>query len=406
MPSPVAWQTAGVPDAMESNLDRYGRLQVASGALFWLPTSLLYFIDRFGLGGALRLQAVYYLAVVALEVPSGWFSDRVGRVATLRISAVCWVAAHVIFLSAGSFVGVSTAQVFVAAGFAFASGTDVTFHYDTLESLGRAVEFTDRESVIRRYNLVALAAATLVGGALGVVDLRLPFAASLAAAVFQLVITMGLVEPPWQRPSTGAVRQFVAVLGNLRQRILVWVAFYVVGEVVTVHLTSELAAPYLAELLGESLDQINRAPLANGVLAAVVAIVGATVVRWVGPAARRFGPVAVFVVVAAIPMVTISAMALAASVFVLPLIVLRSVQTATASVLVPATVAPRVERQHRATFLSLTSLAGRLGYGSVLLALGTLVDLGATLRWASVIAVATFVAVAGSSRLVAGAVAD
>lgn len=395
-----AWQTAAVPDVMERNLDRYRHLQLASGALFWLPTSVLYFIDRFGLGDALRLQAIYYLAVVAYEVPSGWFSDRVGRVATLRISALSWVAAHVIFLTVDGFAGVAVAQALVAVGFAFASGTDVTLHYDTLESLGRADRFTDRESAIRRQNLLVTASAALAGGAMGVIDLRLPFAAALAAATIQFAITLGLVEPPRQRPTTGAARQFAEVIGHLRQRILAWVALYVVGEVITVHLTSELAAPYLAEILGEALDQIDRAPLANGALAAVVAVVGATAVRWVGPAARRFGPVAVFLAVAAIPMVTLTAMAVATSVFVLPLIVLRSVQTATASVLVPATAAPRVERQHRATFLSLTSLAGRLGYGSVLLALGGSVDLGATLSWAAAIAVVVFVVVAGSSRQV------
>lgn len=34
----------------------------------------------------LRLEAIYYIAVVFLEVPSGYFSDRFGRRQTLLIA--------------------------------------------------------------------------------------------------------------------------------------------------------------------------------------------------------------------------------------------------------------------------------------------------------------------------------
>jgi MFS family permease len=34
----------------------------------------------------LRLEAIYYIAVVILEVPSGYFSDRFGRRQTLLIA--------------------------------------------------------------------------------------------------------------------------------------------------------------------------------------------------------------------------------------------------------------------------------------------------------------------------------
>ena len=36
----------------------------------------------------LRLEAIYYVAVVVLEVPSGFFSDVVGRKPTLLISSL------------------------------------------------------------------------------------------------------------------------------------------------------------------------------------------------------------------------------------------------------------------------------------------------------------------------------
>jgi hypothetical protein len=68
----------------------------------------------------------------------------------------------------------------------------------------------------------------------------------------------------------------------------------------------------------------------------------------------------------------IGAMAAVVHPLVLPLLLLRSVQPAVSNVIVNVEVAPRLPRGQRATFLSLFSLAGRLGYGAVLLTLAAL----------------------------------
>lgn len=382
---------------LERNLDRYRDLQRLSSALFWLPTSVLFFIDEFGLGDALRLQAIYYLAVVVFEVPSGRLSDRVGRVLTLRLAAGWWIVANAVFFFGGGFWMLAVAQVFLAGGFAFVSGTDVTLHFDTLEALERADEFEAREATIRRSSLAVLAGACLVGGGLAMIDLRLPFAAALVAAVAQLGVTLKLTEPA--EPANTVEEHesdasFLSVVGRLRNRLLAWITLYVLGEVIAVHLTSELGAAYVAQVVGEALDEIDKAPMVNAVLAALVALTGAAVVRLVTPLRERIGAVGALVVVAAIPAIALSTMATVVSAFVLPLILMRSVQTAIVAVLVPAVVAPRVGRNQRATFLSMTSLVGRLGYGAVLLAFGTIGGVGETLEWAAFTAIVVFVVVA------------
>ena len=384
--------------AMEQNLVRYRHLQRVTGAMFWVPTWFLFFIARFGLGDAIRLQAIYYLAVVTFEVPSGWFSDRIGRVITLRLAALWWIFAFAVFVVSDGFAGIAAAQVLLAMGFAFSSGTDVTLHYDSLEALGRTEEFEERESRVRRDHLLVTAVATVTGGGMGIIDLQLPYAAALLAALAQLGVTLRLVEPSGE-PHAAPV-EFLGVLRYLRVRMLAWVAAYVLGEVITIHLSSELAAPYLVGVLGEGFDQIDRAPLVIGVLAALIALVAAAAVGGVAPMRRRVGLIVMFIAAAAIPAVTLTAMALVTSALVLPLIMLRSVQTAVVSVLVPATVAPRVDRRHRATFLSMTSLFGRLGYGSLLLVIGGVGDLGETLEWAAAVAIAVFIGVAVSSRFI------
>ena len=135
--------------SVSTNLTWYRWHQRMAGAMFWAPTMMLFLIDGFGLAGALQLQAVYYGAVVLLEVPSGWLSDRFGRVLTLRTVAICWVGAFSFFLIDG--LGpVVAGQILLAAGYAFLSGTDATFHLESLDAEGRAGEFAERESASQR----------------------------------------------------------------------------------------------------------------------------------------------------------------------------------------------------------------------------------------------------------------
>lgn len=110
-------------ERLARNLTLYQRHQIVSRLLFWFPTSILFLLEAVGLRDTLMLNSVYFLAVVVIEVPSGWMSDRLGRVLTLRLGALWWVAAYGLFLVAGSSIAVlAAAQVLVAMGFAFLSG--------------------------------------------------------------------------------------------------------------------------------------------------------------------------------------------------------------------------------------------------------------------------------------------
>jgi hypothetical protein len=90
----------------------------------------------------------------------------------------------------------------------------------------------------------------------------------------------------------------------------------------------------------------------------------------------RFGVGATLLGVTSLQAIVIVAMAAVVHPAVLPLLLLRSVQPATSNVIVNAEVAPRLPPGRRATYLSLHSLAGRLGYGTVLVGLSALAGPG------------------------------
>ncbi len=356
-------------DALGRNLLLYRWHQRAAGALFWAPTAFLFFVDRFGLTQALQIQSVYYLAVVVFEVPSGWFSDRFGRVPTLRVAALLWIVAHAVFSLTDSALAASLAQVLLAGGFACISGTDVTFHYDTLEALGEAHRFDDREARIRRQLLVTKAASAAVGGALAFVDLRLPFVAAGVAAAAQLGIA-GRFTAPTRAPEDAHNRAGIkGTVELVRRPLLAWITLFVLCQVVTIHLAAELGAPYLAVVLEGGLDDPATAALANGALSAAVALVGAASLGRLTALTGMVGVTAALSVIAFVPSLLLVIMAIVSAVWVIPLLALRGVQSAASTVLVAGVVGTTVDPAHRATFLSFTSLLGRLGYGLALLGL-------------------------------------
>ena len=115
----------------ERNLALYPWYQAFSSALPWLPIFFLYFLEHLSFADSITLGAIYYFSVFLLEVPSGYLSDRFGRKHTLVAATVMFICAYVLFLAADTFASFVVAQVFIAAGIAFQSGSDSALLIDS-----------------------------------------------------------------------------------------------------------------------------------------------------------------------------------------------------------------------------------------------------------------------------------
>ncbi len=358
--------------ALERNLRLipWHQILVRSGP--WISVFVLFTRSHFGLGGAIQLASIYYLSVVIFEVPSGWMSDRLGRALTLRLAALAWMICFSLFLFGdGHFWMIVTGQAFLALGYASLSGTDVAFHYDTLEALGRADEFADRESVVASKALVAGGLGALAGGLLGLADLRLAFALSLFLAIIQFMVANRYAEPPGAAATENMLPQVSRCLAYLSALPMAWIFGYGIAMVVLEHVASTLLQPWLTLVVGQSPTELGATPLVAGTLIAITAFMGAVFARSSARIGRRFGLRFVLVALGALSALIVSVMAVSTLPIVIALVTFRSAQGSTAPILISAAVAPVVARQHRATFLSLNSLAGRLSYGGLLLVLAT-----------------------------------
>ena len=77
---------------------------------FWGPAFFLYFSSALPLSQVLWLEAIYYVSVALLEVPSGYVSDRFGRRPTLLFSTACLTSAYLLFFVGNDFSTFALAQ--------------------------------------------------------------------------------------------------------------------------------------------------------------------------------------------------------------------------------------------------------------------------------------------------------
>ena len=374
-----------VSSEFERNARLYPWYAALYNAFFWMPVFFLYFSEHLSLGGVLTLEAVYYVSVVALEVPSGYFSDRYGRRRTLVISSLLLVAAYTLFVFADSFASFAVAQVALAGGISFQSGTGTSFHYDSLASIGREEDYEEREGIVTRNSLAATALAAFVGGAAASLDLRFAYLLSGLAALGALTITVSFREPTRSDEEAlpaGFGRQLVDVLGQLRRPALLWLFGYAVAMTLLNHVPYEFYQPYL-ELAGHGFGVEERAPLLTGVHMGITTMIGAGVARrgveldeWIGT-----GPT--LLAATGVQLVVIGSMALVLHPAVALVIFLRGLPKAIASAPLRAAITPRLPKTQRATYLSVQSLVGRLGFALLLGSLGWIAGSTSPESWSS-----------------------
>lgn len=362
---------------MQRNLTLYPLYQLARSGYFWLPVFFLYFASRLPASDVLRLEAIYFFAVVVLEVPSGYFSDRVGRRVTLLISAAATVAAGALFAATSSFAAFAAGQVLLAVAMSFNSGTDSALLYDSLQALRREGEIGAIEARAQTWEHGSLAAAAIIGGAVAGWDLRLAYVLSSAAGVLAFACAWGFIEPP--RPARAShaaeapLQQARAVLGRLRDPQLAWLLGFAVALTVIAHVPYEFFQPYLAFVLGDEAGQTRAytaTPLVSGALVGA-AMAGAALASSRAMAIdRRLGTRLTLLGALVIEGVIITVMGLVLHPVVIALIALRSAPMAVARPVMNARIHPRIATGIRATYLSVQSLSGRLAF-SITLALAS-----------------------------------
>jgi MFS family permease len=184
-----------------------------------MPIIVLFYQENgLGMRDVLLLQAVYSIAIVALEIPSGYAADTWGRKTTLIIGAILGTLGFVIYSFSFGFWGFLLAELILGVGQSFISGSDSAMLYDTLLSQKREKQYLKFEGQVLSMGNFAETLAALAGGLLAEVSLRLPFQAQIAVAAIAIPAAITLREPPRHRDmQKGSMKK---ILGIVRHALL------------------------------------------------------------------------------------------------------------------------------------------------------------------------------------------
>lgn len=209
---------------MRRNVVRYPWFKAAQNLLFWQATWFLYFQQALTPAEAILLYAVYDVSATLLEVPSGVMSDRLGRRVTLVLSALSMAAGAALLGLGGEFALFVAGQALLGAGMAFASGTDSSFLYESLQANGEEASIEAEELRAWRFSFAALLVSAPLGGLAALWSLALPFWLSAAASGLALIIAARFVDPPrLRRDALHPQSQWGAIRQAFRDPVLVWI---------------------------------------------------------------------------------------------------------------------------------------------------------------------------------------
>lgn len=353
---------------LTGNIDRYPWYLFFRDCYFWGPAFFLFFSSVIPLAQVLWLEAIYYVSVALLEVPSGYLSDRFGRRETLVISSLCLAIAYLLFFIGSNFAIFALAQFFLAVGFAAASGTDTALHFESLKALKREDEYVKREARAIKLVFISGAGAALIGGLLAMGHLRWIYGASFIAALIAAVFAFFMVEPENDEKVMPMVQQVTTLVKKSWSRRFRFFTFYTLAMTILIHLPYEFYQPYL-KLTATGTWLGEGTPFVAGLHLAATMLTGAWFTRFVKKTSHRCLIWRILIICALGQALLLSSMALMVSPVVTLLLIGRTAAKGISSPLVNAEISPLLERHERSTYLSLQSLLGRLGYGITLMLL-------------------------------------
>ncbi|SLN40276.1 MFS transporter [Pseudooctadecabacter jejudonensis] len=352
---------------MARNITLYRWSRFLRNLIFWQAVWFLYFQNVLSAAEAILLYAVYDVAVTLLEVPSGYMSDRLGRRKTLILSAIAACAGAVCLSIGDTFAMFALGQILIGVGGAFASGTDEAMLFESLAATDRTDEIEAQEVTAWRYSFTALALSALTGGAMVLIDPRLPFIAGALAAAALLGVTWRMVEPPHTTalPEGGEMLRLRHIASHFRNPVLSWIFALWVLMYGFSHLPFVFGQPFILEALTEW-GLAASAPLVSGGVSATMMIVSVAVSLVAVQARAALGLAPLLLGAFGVQLLIIATMAITDSALVLVILLLRMVPDALSRPFILGRIQPLLSDDSRATWLSLKSFVGRLGFAAAL----------------------------------------
>ncbi|MGQ7871039.1 MFS transporter [Sunxiuqinia sp. sy24] len=204
---------------MQSNIIKLYLIKFSKWFNLIMPVVVLFYQDNgLSMQEIFWLKSIYSIAIVIMEIPSGYLADVWGRKNTLLLGAILGTGGFAMYSFSYGFWAFAAAEIVLGLGHSFISGADSALLYDTLKAQNREKEYIKQEGWITSSGNFAEAIAGVSGGLLAILSLRTPFYVQFAVAAIAIPAAFLLKEPKVQ--ANEVTKTFKSILQTIRQTFL------------------------------------------------------------------------------------------------------------------------------------------------------------------------------------------
>ena len=183
----------------KKNISRLYVVKISKWFNLVMPVVVLFYQDNgMGMQEIFLLKSIYSIAIVALEVPSGWMADIWGRRKTLILGTLMGSAGFFMYSFSYGFWAFVAAEIILGIGHSFVSGADSAMLYESLKADKKPSDYVKHEGRITSAGNFAEAIAGFAAGFLAAISLRYPFYVQFLVASMAIPAALTLKEPAIQ----------------------------------------------------------------------------------------------------------------------------------------------------------------------------------------------------------------
>lgn len=175
------------------------KMYVASAffeTMFFIPIMIPFLMDLgLNMQQILTIEGAFSLTVVLLEIPSGYFADIFGRKLSIVLGSLSALIGITFFVLGNTFWDFLVAEVILGIGISFVSGAREALLYDSLVEMKKENEYKKTMGNMFFVTRIASTVASISGGLMAAVFLRLPFYLTIIPYALWFLISLTYVEP-------------------------------------------------------------------------------------------------------------------------------------------------------------------------------------------------------------------
>lgn len=182
--------------SVKGNLWKLYFLRAIRSFMLIIPVITLFLQENgLTLGEVFLLQAIFSLAVIILEVPSGYFSDTMGRKKVIIYGTGLGIVGYTVYAFSYGFFGFLVAEIILGLAYSFISGADSALIYETLLEAEEESSYKRYEGKYLSIGMASEGIASVLGGLLALVSLRFPLYVEAAINIPAFILAFTIVEP-------------------------------------------------------------------------------------------------------------------------------------------------------------------------------------------------------------------